>query len=138
MRFLLILAFAIMLISPRQGEAEPGAAAAIRDVIENQLEAFKAGDAEAAFAYATPAVRQRFGTAEHFIAMVREGYSPIYRNRSFVFGPLGDHHGATIQIVNVVGEDGEAAHAYYIMERQGDGDWRIAGCMLAEPPGFNT
>ena len=67
------------------GLAEKGA---IRKVIEAQIGAFRADDGERAFGYASPNIRQIFRSAENFMAMVRNGYQPVYRPRSVRFGDL--------------------------------------------------
>ena len=51
---------------------------AIRDVIERQMEAFRAGDPAAAFAFASPMIKRIFGTPETFGAMVQSGYPMIW------------------------------------------------------------
>lgn len=104
--------------------------AAIRRVIGAQLEAFKRHDAKAAFAHAAPAIQELFGSPETFMVMVQREYPPIYRPRSFTFGELELVAGELTQHVTVVGEDGTAAAAFYLMARQGDGSWRVLGCIL--------
>jgi hypothetical protein len=104
--------------------------AAIRQVIAQQLEAFKRHDARAAFEYAAPAIQELFGSPERFMLMVSREYPPIYRVKSFTFGELELVGGEFTQRVTVVGDDGEAAAAYYLMARQADWSWRILGCIL--------
>jgi len=136
MPILRMLATALMALSlSSAAHADASDSDAIQAVISAQLAAIQARDAPRAFSFAAPTIRDRFGTAENFMTMVRQGYAPLYRARSFTFGPLGDHHGAIMQFVRVIDVDGAAAHALYIMERQADGGWRIAGCMLTDPPG---
>jgi len=112
--------------------------AAIRTVIANQIEAFRANDAEAAFSYAAPGIRARFGDAERFIAMVKAGYGAIYGATDFTFGRIGGHHGVVLQQVDVVGPDGVVVRALYALEKQPDGSWRIAGCQIVEPDGADA
>jgi hypothetical protein len=45
--------------------------AAIRQVIADQLAALRRGDAVGAFSFAAPGIRERFGDAPAFLAMVR-------------------------------------------------------------------
>lgn len=108
---------------------------AIRRVIEGQLEAFKRHDGKAAFAYAAPAIQDLFGTPERFMLMVEHEYPPIYRPRSFTFRELELVGGEFTQSVTVVGEDGVAAEAFYLMARQPDGTWRVLGCILTPAEG---
>lgn len=104
--------------------------AAIRQVIESQMSAFRKDDGEAAFAFATPELRAQFGTADNFMTMVRSGYAPVYRPREVEFGKIEIMNGSPVQHVLLVGPDGKLAEALYVMQRQPDGTWRIAACFL--------
>ena len=57
----------------------------IENVIRDQLAAFAADDAEAAFSHASPVIQKRFGNADRFIAMVRSGYAPLLKPRMVSF-----------------------------------------------------
>ncbi|MEO3427517.1 DUF4864 domain-containing protein [Pelagibius sp. CAU 1746] len=103
---------------------------AIVDTIRAQLDAFQADDWPRAFSYATPRLRELFGTVENFTAMVRGGYQPVYRPRSVEFLDARIIDGKTGQAVRFVGPDGQAVIALYTMERQPDGGWRIAAVQL--------
>ncbi|MBI4183469.1 MAG: DUF4864 domain-containing protein [Proteobacteria bacterium] len=118
-------------------DPHPGAAerAAIRQVISDQLAAFRRDDGRAAFAYAAPVIREIFRTPENFMRMVIDGYQPVYRPRRVEFGELVVVDGETVQQVHLVGPDGRAVIALYQMQRQPDGSWKIAGCILVAPPG---
>jgi hypothetical protein len=104
--------------------------AAIRGIIERQIEAFRRDDGAAAFGFASPAIQRQFGTPENFLSMVRRGYAPVYRPQDVAFGPLVTIEGRIVQRVTVVGPDGRPVLALYIMEQQPDGTWRINGCIL--------
>jgi hypothetical protein len=104
--------------------------AAIRRVIDEQMSAFKRNDGPAAFAHAAPSIRELFGTPESFMHMVAQSYAPIHRPRSWSFGELEIVAGEYTQHVTVVGEDGTAAVAFYLMAHQDDGSWKILGCIL--------
>jgi hypothetical protein len=103
---------------------------AIHTVIADQLAAFQRDDGVAAFAQAAPVIRERFVTPENFLAMVRAGYAPVYRPREVAFGTLETVEGRLVQRVLLVGPDGLPAVALYVMERQPDGTWKIAACIL--------
>ena len=107
--------------------------AAIRDVIGRQVEAFGRDDGEAAFGFASPAIRGMFGSADVFMDMVRQGYQPVYRPRVFDFREIVELHGQPAQKVHVVGPDGRPHTAFYPMTRLPDGSWRINGCFLQAP-----
>lgn len=108
---------------------------AIRDVIGRQIEAFIESDVMAAFAEAAPGIQQQFGTAENFAQMVETAYPSVYRPRSVVFEHLHDVEGFPAQQVMLLDQAGELIRATYLMQQQGDGNWKIAGCYLT-PMGY--
>ncbi|MBJ3775103.1 DUF4864 domain-containing protein [Acuticoccus mangrovi] len=117
-------------------QADPDA---VRQTIRAQLDAFKAGDAKAAYALAAPSLKRMFPTPERFITMVRRGYAPVYYGRSPVF--LRSHaidDGRFAQEVGIVDQSGKAWTALYTLARQPDGSWRITGCYLREAAGQNV
>jgi hypothetical protein len=103
---------------------------AIQTVITRQIEAFRQDDAAAAFAFASPAIQGKFGTPEIFLRMVQTAYPPVYRPRHVVFKELQLMHGVLTQSVLLVGPDGVPVMAFYIMQQQLDGAWKIDGCYL--------
>lgn len=111
---------------------------AIEQVITSQLDAFRRDAGDAAFGLASPNIQSMFGDAAHFMAMVRQGYPPVYRPRSFAFEQLVTIDGRIVQRVMIVGPDGAPALALYTMEREPDGTWRIDGCALTKPDGLTT
>ncbi|MFI5024801.1 MAG: DUF4864 domain-containing protein [Alphaproteobacteria bacterium] len=133
MRFLLlVLALLAWPLSVSAQGPGGGDAAAIRSVIERQLEAFQRDDATAAFAFAAPGIQARFGTPEAFMDMVKRAYQPVYRPREREFRALTTGEEGPVQKVLLVGPDGRLVLALYSMEREADGSWRIAGCVLVE------
>ena len=103
---------------------------AIRSVIEAQLAAFQADDGATAFGFASPAIQEMFGDPATFLAMVRAAYLPVYRPREVRFERLILLQGEPVQPVLLVGPDLEVVTAYYAMQEQPDGSWRINGCVL--------
>ena len=104
--------------------------AAIRTVIERQVEAFRRHDGPGAFAFAADGIKAMFGTPERFMEMVRQGYGAIYAPRHFAFGEARTEAERVLQIVEFDGLDGSAIAALYEMERQPDGGFKIAGVYL--------
>ncbi|MGJ3249018.1 MAG: DUF4864 domain-containing protein [Elainellaceae cyanobacterium] len=104
--------------------------AVIRAVIEQQLEAFQADDANTAFSFASPGIQSQFGSPEQFMEMVKSSYLPVYRPRSVMFEGIITIEGRLAQRVIVMGADGNLMSAYYVMEKQPDAGWRINGCIL--------
>lgn len=112
--------------------------AAFRQIITDQIGAFRQGDASAAFAFAAPGIRQKFSNAQTFIDMVRTAYLPVYDPQQFTFGPISDELGHPTQRVSVIGPDGTLWIALYGMQHQPDGSWKIGGVALVRPPGEST
>lgn len=104
--------------------------AAIRAIIQDQVDAFRRDDGETAFGLASPMIRDLFGTADVFIGMVRQGYPMVYRPKVFDFAGVVTLNGVPTQKVHVVGPDGRRSTAFYPMTRLPDGSWRIDGCYL--------
>ena len=104
---------------------------AIRKVIGDQLTALKAGDGVKAMAFAAPGIRDQFGTPDNFLRMVREGYAALLsaRRTQFLEGAVIDD--AIVQPLRLVLPDDSVMVALYQMQRQPDGQWRIAGCIIA-------
>ena len=138
--FVLFAALVVALRSEAVASDELGKEdrAAIRRVIEAQIEALRRDDAAEAFEYAAPAVRQLFGTPERFFEMVKNTYAPLYKPRSFTFLELERIAGEHTQKVLVVGSDGAPRLALYLMARQPDGSWKILGCVLHPVEGNTT
>ena len=109
--------------------------AAIRSVIQRQLQAFQADDAAAAFEFASPEIREKFGTAENFLRMVKLAYVAVYRPRSVMFENLVTVKGIPTQEVFLLGPDGNLVKALYLMELQPNGTWKISGCFLVPAAG---
>ena len=110
---------------------------AMRRVIDAQLEAFSRDDYEGAFSLASPGIRERFGTAETFVRMVREQYAVVYRPATRVFLRPVVEDGTVIFPVQLSDRAGEVWVALYTMQRVG-GEWRVAGCQLVQGAAVST
>lgn len=134
-----LLAVQIFAAAPAAAQAVSGAdRAAIEAVIARQIDAFRRDDGTEAFGFAAPGIQNLFMTPERFMAMVRSGYAPVYRPREFRFARAEADGDLLVQFVAIIGPDGAPVVAAYTMERQPDGSWRIAGCVLLEPPTEST
>ena len=103
----------------------------IRAAIGAQRKALIAGDGSKALSYASPGIRDQFGTPEVFLAMVRSAYAALLTARytEFLEGAVID--GLVIQPLRLIAPDNTVQVALYTMEKQPDGRWKIAGCVLA-------
>ncbi len=119
--------------APRSDESTLAASewSAIRKTIGAQLAALKAGDATKAFSFAAPGIRAQFGTPGNFLEMVRSTYGALIAARytEFLEGAVIDER--IIQPLRLIAPDNTVQVALYTMERQTDGRWRIAGCVIA-------
>ena len=109
--------------------------AATRSVVSGQLEAFQKDNATGAFSFASPEIKVAFGTPNNFMRMVKTAYQPVYRPRSVMFEDITTIQGFPAQKVLLLDEDGRLVRALYLMQKQPDGTWRIAGCYLVPVEG---
>jgi hypothetical protein len=126
------------LFAAAQQAVPPEDARAVRAVIEAQLDAFREDDAARAFSLATPGIRETFGSAENFMAMVKGAYAVVYRPRSVEFLAPLLAEGELLQPVRMTDAEDRAWIAIYPMQRQPDGSWRTNGCQLARAAGTAT
>ena len=135
------------LLSPAVAGAPVLAAAdarAVRQVVEAQLDAFAADDAERAFSYASASIRTQFGDAATFMAMVRSGYPMVVRPAAVLFFQAQAHDAAegsevTVrQAVQLRDDEGRLWMATYLLERQAGMGWRISGCVVAADSGKSS
>ena len=117
--------------APQEAEPEPDWGA-IQAVITAQLDAFKRDDGVAAFSFAAPSIQKQFGTPAEFMRMVRVGYAAVYRPGAVRFLDPYLVAGQPVQPLEIVTAEDGVVVAFYIMERQPDGSWRIAGCVLGQ------
>jgi hypothetical protein len=102
----------------------------VQALISGQLDAFAHDDASAAFAAAAPGIKERFHDPDAFMAMVKSTYPPVYHHKSVQFGSQtrdGDQIGQTVVIVDT---ENEVWGGVYTLELEGDGSWKISGCVL--------
>jgi len=107
--------------------------AEIRQVIHRQIDAFRRDDAQGAFALVSPGVQNSFGTPERFLDAVRMEYRAVYRPAHIAFLDLLVMSGEVVQQVQLTDRAGALWLAYFSMQRQADGTWRMNGCRLVQP-----
>ena len=103
----------------------------IRDAISEQLAALRSGDASRAFSFASAGIREQFYDAPTFLRMVQGSYAALLEARytEFLEGAVIDGH--TIQPLRLILRDDTVLVALYEMQRDEQGGWRIAGCVIA-------
>jgi len=130
---LLCIALSPPLSAAADGRVNGADLAEIRAVIHRQIDAFKRDDAKSAFALVSPGVQQAFGTPERFLDTVRMAYRAVYRPSAVAFLDLMVFSGDVVQQVQITDRTGAVWLAYYAMQRQEDGSWRMHGCHLVQP-----
>lgn len=101
----------------------------VQQVIRAQMAAFADDQAEEAFSYASRGIRDQFGTAEHFMAVVAQEYPAVYRAGFVSFGEAVPHDGFMVQTVTLRGPEDRYWEGHYRMVRE-EGHWRINGVQL--------
>src|SRR5262245_24212507 len=133
-----LLALALLAGAVRVAGAEEISAAdqaAIKAMIQSQIEAFRHDDGNAAYRFASPNIQGLYPSVDLFMNMVKNAYQPVYRPQSVTFGEIKDSPVGPLQKVFLVGPDGKGYVALYSLQRQPDGSWRINGCTLVEDSG---
>jgi len=99
-------------------------------VIEAQIQAMAIDDWPKAYSFASPDIRKRFGSPQRFKEMVLKGYKIVYRPRSISFQRVENFGVAPAFIFHMIGTDGQAARVVYLMVKDEEEGWRIAGVQL--------
>jgi Domain of unknown function (DUF4864) len=137
----LAIAVLLVLAAAGSGAAQTDTereAAAMRQTVLDQLEAFRRGDWAAAYSFASESIRAQFNL-ETFREMVTRGYAPIAASsRASVRRTVLDGPGHGYVEVRVYGQNGETIDALYELVEE-KGAWRINGVVAKPaPPGELT
>jgi Domain of unknown function (DUF4864) len=108
--------------------------AAMRLLIEAQIAAMRADDWPGAFALASPALQERYGTPSALRDDVTAHYAPLPAVASVEFIDIVMFRELPTYRVTLTDGDGSATTAYYLVRRLDDGSLRIAGCVLVRVP----
>ena len=125
----LVVALAMLAMAPALG-AGPARAQqdlkAAADTILGQLEAFRRGDYDAAYTFASESIRQIFDR-ESFERMVKTGYPEIARSAAATVNQATvAPNGHAYLIMKIRGANGSRIEAIYEMVWE-EGRWKIAG-----------
>ncbi|MFO0994884.1 MAG: DUF4864 domain-containing protein [Hyphomicrobiales bacterium] len=138
LRLLLVLVFLVPNLAARAGDISRADQSAFQAIITDQIAAFNADDGLRAYSHAAPVIKQLFPSPDMFMSMVKQGYQPVYRQKSFNFGAVIDDLGRPAQEVTIVDVNGQTWTAIYSFERQANGNWKISGCRLVRLPGADV
>ena len=102
---------------------------AIRQLIEQQIQAFRQRDEVTAFALTSPAIQQKYQQND-FIIAIESKYSAIVEPRSIMFQgfTLVNNYPALVAII--MNREGELAKGVFVVQHQSDYSWRIHGYEL--------
>jgi len=126
---MLLVALLIGCVAPLHAADDVAAA---QSAIRSQVEALQRDDAATAYSYAAPALQRMFRDPDTFMGMVRSGYAPVVRHKSFEFGEGHAADGQIVQHVDIVDADGAVWDALYTLAPQPDGSLKITGCTLVK------
>ena len=104
---------------------------AIKRTVKSQLQAFAEDDFDQAFKYAAPSIKKIFSSPDNFKLMVINQYPAVYRPKKITFGEIITYRNSPALNVFLVDPDGNFVTATYMMEKQKNNDWLIAGCILS-------
>ena len=108
-----------------------------RGVIERQLEAFEQNAWEEAYSFAAPGIQRMFPTVDSFGKMVREGYPMVWKRESTEFLGAEAVDGKMVHRLRLVGADGRAYIAVYVMQQVGD-EWLVAAVYIEQEQGLSA
>ncbi len=128
------LVFSVVAEEPLQGEDR----AAVREVIDGQLQAFRSDDHQSAYSFAAPSVREAFPTEEMFITMVRNQYQPLYRSVSYTFGRSSLDADEVLQELLVTDTNRQLWQVVYTLVRQQDKSWKITNVLMLPYKGISA
>ena len=127
---LAVLCFACFSIGLPARAEDPIEAA--RLVIESQISAFLKDDADLAYSFASPKIKNVFPDKEQFFAMVRKSYEPVYHPGNYAFGrnKILSDGAVVLQEVLISGREGKDWTAVYELGKQPDGSYKINGVQM--------
>lgn len=109
-----------------------------RAVVQAQLDAFAGEDAVKAFLLNSESVRERFGSPDRFMAMIRRRYPMVYRPASVAFQRPQWEDSDLMQSVQMTDSQGTGWLATFRLQPQSKGPWLIAGCRVEPSEGSFT
>lgn len=106
--------------------------AQIRSAVQAQIEALTKDDAVKAFDLTTEDTRNRLGSPDNFLKMIKEKYDPVYRHRMALYSSPQIVLGKVYQAVRLTDLDSHVWVAIYLMHKDEEGTWKIDGCQLVQ------
>lgn len=129
------IAFVILFFGLSLPTARADTTSEIQSVIADQLDAFGKDDDTRAYDHASDMIKQLFPSKSIFMEMVRTGYPPVYRAKSWSFAEPTPLDNGYSQLVRLTDEQGRNWTALYTLERNASGEWKITGCRILKSEG---
>ena len=113
-----------------QTVADDHAGGLIQQVIAEQLTAFLNEDASAAWQHAHSSIKAKFGSADTFLSMVQQAYSPMMSFTQLEFLSLTAMEDSWLQKVRLMDRRGDRYELYYVLVETQANKFEIAGVSL--------
>lgn len=102
----------------------------IRQLIEDQLQAFQANDLATALSLTSPKIQSKF-SLEDFSQIITANYSAILKPRSIMFRGFTLVNNFPALIAMIMDREGNLVKVVFIVQHQQDYSWRVHGYELA-------
>ncbi len=107
----------------------------IAETVIEQLKAFAEKDAKKAYSLAAPAARADFVSANQFLNNLNDIYQLITRSRIERLDGLDMGNADPRQRILLTSPSGRMWMAYFTMQKQPGGEWKVLGFMIEDAPG---
>ncbi|PSB11703.1 hypothetical protein C7B62_04735 [Pleurocapsa sp. CCALA 161] len=102
----------------------------IRQLIENQLQAFQANDLATALSLTSPKIQHEF-TPPEFSQIISDKYGALLKPRSVMFRGFTLVNNFPALIAMIMDREGNLVKVIFIVQHQQDYSWRVHGYELA-------
>ncbi|MEM7591023.1 MAG: DUF4864 domain-containing protein [Cyanobacteria bacterium P01_A01_bin.83] len=103
--------------------------ALIRQLIEQQLQAFKQNDEATAFSLTSPTIQKKFA-CQDFMKMIKDKYHAMVEPRSIMFRGFTLVNDFPALVLMIMDRNGSLSQGIFIVQHQQDYSWRIHGYEL--------
>ncbi|TWF54167.1 DUF4864 domain-containing protein [Neorhizobium alkalisoli] len=130
-----VIAFLVLFLATAARAEDPVADA--QAVISGQIAALMSDDADKAYSYASPGIRDLYPDKNAFLAMVQKNYEPVYHAGTYAFGrsKLVGGGEVVLQEVLIGARQGTDWTAIYEMRLMDDGSYKINGVRMMRNTG---
>ena len=102
----------------------------IRGSVRSQIQAMSSRDAAGAYALLTPVIQDYYKDSNAFLKVLTTQLKPLSNAKSFAFSEIVREDTDALQSVTITDTQGREWNAQFRLQRQGDGSWGIAGCLI--------